>query len=99
LPSALGRVLARLVLSLRTELPGTLTREPFGDAQAYVARAEFMPLVMLSENAATPSEGYQGGRVALGCPSGVARGRFVRCTTRFLRRFASELRHEDQRAV
>ena len=64
--------------ALRRYLKGgtiTLTPEPFGDAQAYAARAEFMPLVMLSENAATPSEVVLGGRRLPCCPSGVARGR------------------------
>jgi hypothetical protein len=50
----------------------TMTPEPHGDGQAYVARAEFLPLVLLTENAATPSELEPGGR----CPRWVARGRF-----------------------
>ena len=50
----------------------TLTPEAFGDGQAYVARGEFMPLVMLTENAATPSELEPGGR----CLRSVARGGF-----------------------
>ena len=58
----------------------TLTPEPFGDAQAYTARAEFLPLVMLTDKAETPSQIALGGS----CPRLVARGRFVRCTTRFL---------------
>ena len=51
--------------ALRRYLKGgeiTLTPELFGDGQAYTARAEFLPLVLLTENAATPSEGDQGGR-------------------------------------
>lgn len=50
----------------------TMTPEPHGDGQAYVARAEFLPLVFLTENAETPSAGYQGGR----CPRSVARERY-----------------------
>lgn len=48
----------------------TITPEPYGDGFAYVARAEFLPLVFLTENAATPSELSLGGR----CPRLVARG-------------------------
>jgi site-specific DNA recombinase len=47
----------------------TMTPEPHGDGQAYVARGEFMPLALLAENAATPSELEPGGR----CPRVVAR--------------------------
>ena len=47
----------------------TLTPEPYGEGHAYVARAEFLPLVLLAENAATPSELVPGGR----CPRVVAR--------------------------
>jgi hypothetical protein len=50
----------------------TVTPEPFGDGQAYVARAEFLPLVFLTDKAATPSELGAGGR----CPRWVARGGF-----------------------
>jgi hypothetical protein len=50
----------------------TMTPEPFGDGQAYVARAEFLPLVLLTQNAGTPSELSLGGR----CPRWVARGGF-----------------------
>src|SRR4051794_14791827 len=39
----------------------TLTPEPFGEAQAYTARAEFLPLVMLTDKAETPSRGDPGG--------------------------------------
>ena len=73
--------------ALRRYLKGgeiTLTPELFEGREAYVARAEFLPLVFLTENAETPSEGYQGGRR----PRSVARGRFNRCTTRFRSRFA-----------
>jgi site-specific DNA recombinase len=60
--------------TLRRYLKGgeiTLTPERFEGRETYVARAEFLPLVFLTENAETPSEGYQGGR----CPRWVARGR------------------------
>jgi site-specific DNA recombinase len=50
----------------------TLTPERFEGRETYVTRAEFLPLVFLTENAETPSEGYQGGR----CPRWVARGGF-----------------------
>jgi hypothetical protein len=50
--------------ALRRYLKGgeiTLTPERFEGRETYVARAEFLPLVMPTENAATPSEGDQGG--------------------------------------
>ena len=50
----------------------TLTPEAFGDAQAYTARAEFLPLVMLTDKAETPSQFALGGS----CPRLVARGGF-----------------------
>jgi site-specific DNA recombinase len=51
----------------------TLTPEAGPDGkETYVARGDLMPLVLLTENAETPSEGYQGGR----CPRSVARGGF-----------------------
>jgi site-specific DNA recombinase len=62
-------------VALRSYFKGgtiTMTPEPFGDGQAYVARAEFLPLVLLTQNAATPSELEPGGR----CPRWVARGGF-----------------------
>jgi site-specific DNA recombinase len=61
--------------TLRRYLKGgeiTLTPEHFEGRETYVARAEFLPLVFLTENAETPSKGYQGGR----CPRSVARGGF-----------------------
>jgi hypothetical protein len=48
----------------------TMTPEPHGDGQVYVARGEFMPLALLTDKAATPSELEAGGR----CPPWVARG-------------------------
>jgi hypothetical protein len=72
--------------TLRRYLKGgtiTLTPEGVGKAAAYTARAEFMPLVMLSENAATPSEVVLGGRRLPCCPSGVARGRNAGCIPRY----------------
>ena len=57
----------------------TLMPEPFGDAQAYPARAEFLPLVMLTDKAETPSQGDPGGS----CPRLVARGRNYTWTTGF----------------
>jgi len=64
----------------------TLTPEPFGDAQAYTARAEFLPLVMLTDKAETPSQIALGGS----CPRLVARGRFepLRCELRVVVRAA-----------
>jgi DNA invertase Pin-like site-specific DNA recombinase len=56
----------------------TMTPEPHGDGQAYVARGEFMPLALLMDKAATPSEPELGGR----CPPWVARGRFEPPTIR-----------------
>ncbi len=50
----------------------TLTPERFGDREAYVARAELMPLVMLADKAETPSQGDPGGS----CLRLVARGGF-----------------------
>jgi hypothetical protein len=50
----------------------TLMPEPFGDAQAYTARAEFLPLVMLTDKAETPSQIALGGSF----PRLVAGGRF-----------------------
>ncbi len=50
----------------------TMTPEPHGDGQAYVARGDFMPLALLTADAATPSELEPGGR----CPRVVARGGF-----------------------
>jgi site-specific DNA recombinase len=61
--------------ALRRYLKGgeiTLSPETFEGRETYVARAEFLPLVFLTENAATPSELEPGGR----CPRWVARGRF-----------------------
>src|SRR5690349_13574462 len=61
--------------ALRNYIKGgtiTTTPESFGDGQAYVARAEFLPLVLLTQDAATPSELEPGGR----CPRWVARGGF-----------------------
>ncbi len=61
--------------ALRRYLKGgeiTLSPRGFRGPRNYVARAEFLPLVFLTENAATPSESYQGGR----CPRWGARGRF-----------------------
>jgi hypothetical protein len=49
-----------------------MTPEPFGDGQAYVARADLLPLVFLTQNAGTPSEPELGGR----CLRWVARGRY-----------------------
>jgi hypothetical protein len=57
----------------------TMTPEPFGDGQAYVARAEFLPLVLLNQNAGTPSEPELGGR----CLRSVARGRNAGCIPRY----------------
>ena len=54
----------------------TMTPEPHGDGLAYVARGEFMPLALLTADAATPSELEPGGR----CPRVVARGRYARWT-------------------
>jgi hypothetical protein len=68
--------------ALRRYLKGgeiMLTPERFEGRETYVARAEFLPLVMLTENAATPSEGDQGGR----CPRWVARGRNAGCIPRY----------------
>jgi site-specific DNA recombinase len=68
--------------ALRRYLKGgeiTLTPESFEGRETYVARAEFLPLVFLTENATTPSEGYQGGR----CPRRVARGRNAGCIPRY----------------
>ncbi len=48
----------------------TMTPEPFEDGHAYVARAEFLPPVLLTDKAATPCELEPGGR----CPRRVARG-------------------------
>jgi hypothetical protein len=51
----------------------TLTPEAGPDGkETNVARGDFMPLVLLTENAATPSELEPGGR----CPRSVARGGF-----------------------
>ncbi len=51
----------------------TLTPEAGPDGkETYVARGDLMPLVLLTENAATPSEFAPGGR----CPRSVARGGF-----------------------
>ena len=72
-----------------------LTPAPHGDGQAYVARAEILPLVLLAENAATPSELALGGR----CPRVVARGRFDRCTTRSRARCGSRSRRECPHAA
>jgi len=55
---------------------GSIILTPDTDAhgkQAYVARANFMPLAALTENAATPSEPEPGGRCY---PRVVARGRY-----------------------
>ena len=49
---------------------GEITLTP--DGATYVARAEFMPLALLADDAETPSAGDQGGR----CPRVVARGGF-----------------------
>jgi site-specific DNA recombinase len=49
---------------------GQITLSP--EDGAYVARGEFMPLVLLADKAATPSEREAGGR----CPRVVARGGF-----------------------
>ena len=61
--------------ALRRYLKGgeiTLTPERFGDRETYVARAEFLPLVMLTDKAETPSQIALGGS----CPRLVARGGF-----------------------
>jgi hypothetical protein len=61
--------------ALRTYFKGgtiTMTPEPLGDGQAYVSPAEFLPLVLLNQNAGTPSEPEPGGR----CLRWVARGGF-----------------------
>ena len=61
--------------ALRRYLKGSeiiLTPERFGDRETYVARAEFMPLVMLADKAETPSQGDPGGS----CLRLVARGGF-----------------------
>jgi hypothetical protein len=47
----------------------TLTPEQYEGRETYVARAEFLPLVMLTDKAATPSEPKLGGRC---CPRVVA---------------------------
>jgi len=68
--------------ALRRYLKGgeiTLTPERFGDHETYVARAEFMPLVMLADKAETPSQGDPGGS----CLRLVARGRYSLWTTNF----------------
>ena len=66
---------------------GASDERPLGDREAYVARAEFMPLVMLADKAETPSQGDPGGS----CLRLVARGRFTRCirNTGFRLRFMS----------
>jgi hypothetical protein len=69
-----------------------LTPEPLGDAQAYTARAEFLPLGMLTDKAETPSQIPLGGS----CPRLVARGRFVRCTTSFRCKFALRWPHDGR---
>lgn len=46
---------------LRRDLKGgeiTLSPDGFEGRDTYVARAEFLPVVFLTENASTPSEGY-----------------------------------------
>lgn len=61
--------------ALRRYLKGgeiTLSPERFGDRDVYVARAEFMPLVMLGDKAEAPSQFSPGGR----CLRLVARGGF-----------------------
>jgi len=64
----------------------TLTPELGADGEeAYVARGDLMPLVFLTENAATPSELAPGGR----CLRSVARGRFARWDTTRVRRSAN----------
>jgi hypothetical protein len=63
----------------------TLTPEPFGDAQAYTTRAEFLPLVMLTDKAETPSQIALGGS----CPRLVARGRNAGAVHQGLRRLVA----------
>jgi hypothetical protein len=76
---------------------GTITLSPDvgpDGKPAYVARAQFLPLVLLTENAETPSEGYQGGR----CPRWVARGRNAGCIPRYRWGLSDAWLHERPRS-